>query len=87
MELPEDEYKLIDTVLKNGCMETLKRIDITSYIYVCYKQWYYLGKPIVSDKEFDQYEDMFKKYYPDHPALKIVGLIYPKCKCCSTEKP
>ena len=71
----------IQIALDQGCMDVLKRIDIVSYIYMCYKQWYYLGKPIVSDAEFDKYEEMLKKRWPDNPVLQVVGLIHPKVKC------
>lgn len=59
-----------------------KKYDIVTYVYLCYKQWYYLGRPIVSDSDFDNYEQLIKKHDPLNPALEVVGLLYPKCKCC-----
>jgi hypothetical protein len=72
----------IKVALEEGCFRALKDICIVTYIYMVYKQLYYLGKPIVTDEQFDAYEVMLKEYWPDNPALECVGLVYPKCKCC-----
>lgn len=79
--------KEIKAALDLGCMKALKRIDILSYIYICHKQWYYMGNPIISDADFDQFEDILKKEWPDNPVLGVVGLIYPKCQCCAGRTP
>jgi hypothetical protein len=41
--------------------------------YLNAKQWYYAGKPIISDVEFDKLEDCIKELHPDCPILKVVG--------------
>ena len=72
----------IREALDKGCMTELRRIDPVTYIYMCYKQHYYLGQPLVSDARFDDYEDnIIKKFNPDNPCLQVVGLLYPKCGC------
>lgn len=76
----------LQNAINIGCMKAIKSIDTVIYVYLCYKQWYYLGTPIVSDTDYDSYEDMIKKEMPDNPALDVVGLMYPKCKCCSKKK-
>jgi len=83
---PSDTNAKIRVALERGCMKYLNEICIISYTYMCYKQWYYLGKPIVSDQVFDSFEEKLKKYWPDNPVLEVVGLIYPKCDCCPKEK-
>ncbi|MBP9675080.1 MAG: hypothetical protein KBD63_08315, partial [Bacteriovoracaceae bacterium] len=38
-----------------------------------HKELYYLGKPKISDADFDKLEDHLKKIAPDHPILSMVG--------------
>jgi hypothetical protein len=82
---PELE-KEIQRLLEKGCWAKLRDKCIVSKIYMTYKQSYYLGKPIVTDQEFDRYEDMLKDQWPTNPCLKWVGLVYSSCKCCKPKK-
>jgi hypothetical protein len=76
-------YPSLDTAIEQGCIKEVKKLDIVLGIYLSYKHWYYLGRPLVSDHEFDAYEDLLKRNYtPDHPIFQVVGRLYPKCKCC-----
>jgi len=74
--------KEIQKALENGCWVSLKDKCIVSKIYMTYKQHYYLGQPIVTDQEFDKYENIIKSNWPSNPCLNWVGLIYSSCKCC-----
>ncbi len=47
-------------------IELLRRYD---------NAYYNLGEPEVSDEEYDDLKDEFRRYYPDHPALKEVGSV------------
>ena len=75
----------ISLSLERGCLNLLKHIDTISYIYMCYKQWYYIGMPIASDEEFDKLEDVIKELWPTNPVLQIVGKLDAKCTCCRSK--
>ena len=82
-----DETRLhrhIQAALDKGCFKALLDVCPITYTYVVYDQFYRLGKPIVSDQQFDSFEDMIKDRWPDNPALQRVGgLLEPQCYCCS----
>lgn len=80
--MSNDPYSGFQEALAKGCMKRIKELDIVAYIYLVYKQWYYIGEPIVSDQDFDVLEETLRRYAPEHPVLKVVGLIWPTCKCC-----
>ena len=79
----DPRHKKLGKAIGSGCMLAIKETCIVSYIYMSYKQWYYVGQPIVNDHEFDSYEEMLKQKDPDNPVLTVVGLLVPRCSCCN----
>jgi hypothetical protein len=75
-------YESIASALDRGCFKQLLNIDPVTYTYVVYDQWYRLGTPMVSDQEFDAFEQLIQDMDPENPALNRVGGILPTCPCC-----
>ncbi|MFA6237190.1 MAG: NAD-dependent DNA ligase LigA [Bacteriovorax sp.] len=51
----------------------MSRIKVLEDLILKHKALYYLGRPEISDAQYDKYEDELKKLDPENPALGLVG--------------
>lgn len=51
----------------------LNRVQWLVNQIIYHKKLYYSGKAIISDQQYDYYEDQLRMLEPNHPVLDLVG--------------